>query len=332
MRPSGSPPWTSGRTFGERRRRWARTSGRTSSQIGTRPRYSAQRLRGSTTAPPPGAITRRIPGSASAGPSASHRLALQPAEGRLAVLREDLGDPATRRPPRSARRGPRTPPRGGCARRRPMAVLPDPGSPTRTTSTAGPQASSDASAARSACAAGAAWPPRARRCRRPAPGPRASRRCAPGSGAGCRGPRPSSRRRSSRGRTAASVSITIASAMTPAAGTTRDVAALVVGLVHGLAGHEVRRRQRPGERGDGLHRAAHDDRLAVGHAARQAARVVAAVDPGPVLAPARRSRRGPASRTGGSARSPSPSSTPLTMLMLITAGASAASRRRSQWT
>ena len=43
--------------------------GEPSSQTGNRPRYSSQRLRGSMTAPPPVAMTRRSWGSGSAGPS-----------------------------------------------------------------------------------------------------------------------------------------------------------------------------------------------------------------------------------------------------------------------
>ena len=81
--------------------------------------------------------------------------------------------------------------------------------------------------------------------------------------------------------------MTIASPTTPAAGHDADVAALVVRLVDGLAGDEVGRRQRPGERRDRLDRAADDERLAVRDAAGQAAGVVRAVDP------AARRRRGP---------------------------------------
>ena len=55
---SDRAPATSGRTCGDRRSRWARTSGRPSSQTVARPRYSAHRLRGSTTAPPPVAMIR----------------------------------------------------------------------------------------------------------------------------------------------------------------------------------------------------------------------------------------------------------------------------------
>ena len=66
--PMGSRPVTSGRTCGERRSRWARTSGRLSSQTLNRPRYSPHRLRGSTTAPPPVATMRRSSGSGSGGP------------------------------------------------------------------------------------------------------------------------------------------------------------------------------------------------------------------------------------------------------------------------
>ena len=92
---------SSGRTFGLRRRRWARTSGRPSSQIGRRPRYSAQRLRGSMTAPPPVAITRRTAGSGSAAPRRSTAGSLEGPERRLAVVREDLAGSAGRRPSRS---------------------------------------------------------------------------------------------------------------------------------------------------------------------------------------------------------------------------------------
>ena len=61
------------------------------------------------------------PGPASGGPSAATASRSSRAERRLAVVREDLGDPAARRRARSARRGPRTSPRGGrraAARRR----------------------------------------------------------------------------------------------------------------------------------------------------------------------------------------------------------------------
>ncbi len=50
-------------------------------------------------------------------------------------------------------------------------------------------------------------------------------------------------------------------------------------LLDGLTGDEVGRRERPGEGRDRLDRAAHDERLAVGHPAGQAAGVVRPVDP-----------------------------------------------------
>ena len=77
--------------------------------------------------------------------------------------------------------------------------------------------------------------------------------------------------------------MTIASATTPAAGHDADVAPLVVRLVDRLAGDQVGRRQRAGQRRDRLDRAADDERLAVGDAAGQPAGVVRAVDPAAVL-------------------------------------------------
>jgi len=52
-----------------------------------------------------------------------------------------------------------------------------------------------------------------------------------------------------------------------------------VGLIDGLAGQEVGRGQRPGQRRDRLDRAADDERLAVRDAAGQPARIVRAVNP-----------------------------------------------------
>ena len=66
--PIGSRPATSGRTCGDRRSRWARTSGRPSSQTVARPRYSAHRLRGSTGTPPPVAMIRWTSAAGSGGP------------------------------------------------------------------------------------------------------------------------------------------------------------------------------------------------------------------------------------------------------------------------
>ncbi len=88
-----------------RRSRCASTSGRTSSHTGTRPRYSAQRLRGSTTAPPPGEITRRRSGARVGLAEASDcRLARRPGTRPRHPLRRSRGW-AGPRPARSGRRG-----------------------------------------------------------------------------------------------------------------------------------------------------------------------------------------------------------------------------------
>ena len=106
---------------------------RTSSQTGTRPRYSDQRLRGSTTAPPPGEITRRSSGGASAGPRATtasrsrRRKAASPSSAKIS----GIGRPAACSI--SSSRSTNVAP-WRAARRRPTAVLPLPGSPTRTRS------------------------------------------------------------------------------------------------------------------------------------------------------------------------------------------------------
>ena len=128
-------PATSGRTFGLRRSRWARTSGRTSSQIGRRRRYSAQRLRGSMTAPPPVAIDppdRRLrvgPPEADRPPARSRaRNAASPSSAKICGIRRPSAFSID-----SSRSTNSAPWRW--ASRRPTAVLPLPGSPTRTTST-----------------------------------------------------------------------------------------------------------------------------------------------------------------------------------------------------
>ena len=66
-----------------------------------------------------------------------------------------------------------------------------------------------------------------------------------------------------------------------------DVGALVVGLDR-LGGVQVDGRQRAGERGDRLEGAAHDDRLAVGHAAFEAAGAVRLAAPGAAVPAVRR--------------------------------------------
>ena len=65
----------------------------------------------------------------------------------------------------------------------------------------------------------------------------------------------------------------------PCRGDDADVAPLVVGLVDRFSGHEVGRRQGPGERRDGLDRTANDERLAVRDATGQATGVVRSMDP-----------------------------------------------------
>ena len=58
-----------------------------------------------------------------------------------------------------------------------------------------------------------------------------------------------------------------------------DVAALVVSLLDGLARYQIRGGERPRQRRDRLYRAPHDDRLAVGDAALEAAGVVRGAEP-----------------------------------------------------
>ena len=87
---------TSGRTCGDRRSRWARTSGRPSSQTVARPRYSAQRLRGSMTAPPPVATTRRMARSDREVRGPRSPRALVPGN-VLTLVGEDFGNRPSRR-------------------------------------------------------------------------------------------------------------------------------------------------------------------------------------------------------------------------------------------
>ena len=189
---------------GERRRRWPRTSGRTSSQTGSRPRYSVQRLRGSTIAPPPGEITRRSARSASGGPSAAtasrsrRRNAASPSASKISGIRRpdrvlDLLVEVDER--RAVTRGDPPPDRALAAARQP---------------------DEDEVHRGSVVAAGAGFAVtvrgRGRRLRRAAhggtgaaarrrPEARARPRSARGTGGGCPSPRASSRRRSSRART-----------------------------------------------------------------------------------------------------------------------------------
>ena len=103
------------------------------------------------------------------------------------------------------------------------------------------------------------------RRRRP---PRARRRCG--------------RRRTCRGRRRRARSASIASPTTPAAGTTHGVRALAERL-RGLARRDVDGAQRLGERGQRLHGAAHDERLAGRHAALDAAGAVGLAEVAAVL-------------------------------------------------
>ena len=132
--PIGSRPWTSGRTCGDRRRRWARTSGRPSSQTDARPRYRRQRLRGSTTAPPPVAMIRRTSGAGigrtkvgDGGAAPCARKAGSPSSAKMSGMVRPL--PRSIRSSRSMNSARCRP-----ASRRPTTLLPLPGSPTSTTS------------------------------------------------------------------------------------------------------------------------------------------------------------------------------------------------------
>ena len=272
MAPIGSRPAISGRTFGLRRRRCARTSGRTSSQTVRRPRRSRQRLRGSTIAPPPGAITR-----VSVGPDvgSAERLdgrALAAPEAGLALAFEELGDAHAGRPldllvEVDEHRGTTS---GNALADRGLAT---PGGPTTTSSTLS----------------------RLRRCRRrrerrsPVPRrrrPRAARRAAPAIG-------PSESLHLGHRVAAGLLEHELGEGQQHhrLADDARrrhdaDVAALVVRLLDGRAGQEVRGGQGTGEGRDRLDRAADDDRLAVRDAGRQAAGVVRAMDPATRLAAA----------------------------------------------
>ena len=193
--PIGSRAAISGRTCGERRSRWARTSGRPSSQTEGRPRYRAQRLRGSTTAPPPVAITRRTPDR---GPARrARRSPRAPARGRPA-RRPPRRSPGSRRPVARSMRSSRSMNVAWwrCARRLPTTLLPLPGSPTRTTSIA---VSRRRRSRPRRCRSGRGSATAAAR-RPPATGASGRGRSARGSAPGCPGRRPSCRRRTSRAR------------------------------------------------------------------------------------------------------------------------------------
>ena len=100
--PIGSRPAMSGRTVRLRRSRWASASGRPSSQMASRPRERSQRLRGSTTVPPPVAITRRTRRSGSAATERRDGHGLPPPEPRLALGLEDRRDRPAGLPSRSS--------------------------------------------------------------------------------------------------------------------------------------------------------------------------------------------------------------------------------------
>ena len=123
----------SGRTVGARRSAGPATSVRTSSQTDPAAAEQAdQRLRGSTIAPPPGAITRLSSGRSRAAQRLDRRPFARP-EARLALLSKISG---MRRPAARSISSSRSTNAAPCraATRRPTAVLPLPGSPTTTSS------------------------------------------------------------------------------------------------------------------------------------------------------------------------------------------------------
>ena len=221
-------------------------------------------------------MTRASPGDASAGPrpaTAARSRARNPASPSSAKI-AGIGRPAAAST--SSSTSTNVGAVCGARSRRPTAVFPVPGRPTSTRSIG--------------------------RLSRP-------RRCRPRSRTGVRPPTASRRGRRDDGRDALAVAPQVVARLVErvaahlvedevgdreqdhrladdaGGGHHADVAALVVGLLDRLAGQEVGRRERARERRDRLHGTADDERLAVGHAAREAAGVVGPMDPRAVRSP-----------------------------------------------
>src|SRR6266576_606115 len=239
------------------------------------------------TAPPPVAITRRIDGSPSAWPSeatAARSRSRNPASPSPAKMSE-IVRPAVRSivSSRSTKAA-----SWRWASRRPTALLPLPGSPTRTTSmaslvvaaTAGDIRAGEAVKGCGGAGARLTWSCRA--------GAGLARRLADPLAIG--------------GRVRLCLRERVAAELVEdrvgqdqhdhclgddaRGGDDADIGAFVVGLLDRLAAQQIRRGEGPGERRDRLDRAADDERLAVRDAAGQPTGVVRPMDPAAVGRPA----------------------------------------------